>query len=263
MFTSVMSIISLAVILSIWVGIYTVFNSPRFQITDVKVSKDIYANVYEQDVWSFLTKDFVWTNKVSSLRYRMRFLPYYKNKYHRIDRIESIRKGNVLHIEIFGKQPALVYRIANSYYAQIMDKDKSVYKIKNEGIASFQTWSQLLTWVVESGYQLSSIPIVELLISDSLLEYGFDPLFYSLSADALVKQIQIIHNTLNSYTSMQYIPWWQKLILTTKTKAYVYFDLRKNIYEQLRKYALLWWTWAALQWHIDVGTMDTMIFIWK
>jgi hypothetical protein len=104
---------------------------------------------------------------------------------------------------------------------------------------------------------------LELLISDSLLQYWFDPLFYSLSADALIKQVQIIHNALSDYTSMQYIPWWQKLILITKSKAYVYFDLRKNIFEQLRKYSLLWWTWVTLKWDIDVGTMDNMIFIWK
>lgn len=262
LFASVVSIVLLMIMASIGIGIYALFSSPRFQVTEVRVSSDEFANVYEQQLWNFLVKDFQWTNVVSSLWYRMRFLPYYKNKYHRIERIESTRKGNILHIHIYGKQPVLIYRVVDSYYAQLLDKDRSVYKVKKEWLVFMQTWTYQ-TWSVESGDSISSIPVLELLISDSLLQHWFDPLFYSLSADALVKQVQIIHNTLNDYSSIQYIPWWQKLILVTKNKAYIYFDLRKNIYEQLRKYSLLWWSWVILKWKIDLGTMDNMIFIWK
>ncbi|HMY81025.1 MAG TPA: hypothetical protein PK048_04255 [Candidatus Absconditabacterales bacterium] len=204
---------------------------------------DENASQYKNRMEYYLQRDFVGTNILSSLRYRFKFLGYYKNKYEWISHIDSTRKKNILTINIKGKVPDLYYSIGGVKYAQIIDKGNAVYQLTG----GFDILS-------------GSIPVLDMLTSSKLVETGFSVMFQGLSAEALVRQIQIIHNSIAIYRSMQYIPGGQKLILSNKQGGHFYFDLRKNMYEQLAKYRMINGTGVLIRGDVDLGTMDDLIF---
>lgn len=256
LFTSLISIFTACVVIAIALWVYVLFSSPTFSLDSVQVTSDPYAVHYKNSLHGYLEKDFTHMNIVSALWYRMRFLSHYKNKYTWIASIGSHREGNILYIDIDGKVPSLYYNLADAFYAQIIDKKwNSVYPVY---------WPLILTWDAYSGSSIS-IPKVQLVVWSSITYSGIDTMFYGLSADALVKQIQLIHESISGYKELKYIPWSQKWILITKDNQTIYFDLWKNIIEQISKYRLIMWSGSTI-WSntkIDLWTMDDLIFIAK
>jgi hypothetical protein len=87
-------------------------------------------------------------------------------------------------------------------------------------------------------------------------------IFYQIPEDSLATRIQIIRDTLPAETvsSITYIPWWEKVLITYKNKS-VYIHLLKDIDLQLAKLIDLeqWYKEFQTVTMIDLGSSEYVI----
>ncbi len=193
----------------------------------------------------YLALDFLDMKEIELKWYEFKFRKYYLQKFPWIDKIEYVKKENVLNIQVFGKRPDVYLSIDNGIFALANNKLLSVKATLNTtGI---------------------NIPIVEIISTKISTTWSLDSLFFGIRVDTFVRQITLIHENISDYELLQFIPWGNKILLKDKKWIWLYFDARKNMIEQINKYRLISWSGNIMGTNkiIDLGTMDDMIFMSK
>lgn len=232
-------------IIAIWYGLFYVVNNEQFLISSVRVSIDTQGTMYDyKPLVGYLTKDFKEMNKIMLPWYESKFKNYYISQYTWIKNISFNAEKNTLTIVITTQAPkAYVYA------------DTSQYALLDGGFVSITT-GLAISGVV--------IPKIQLLYAQVPGMTGLNSLFFSTPQGTFVKQFQLLQGNVGNYDALKRIPWADKIIVVKGDKE-IYFDLHKNMIEQLDKYRLISWSGNVIWTYrkIDVGTMDDMIFLWK
>lgn len=223
--------------------VWNVFTSSKLSISEVEVRVDEVAKIYDQKLESYLVKDFSDMSKVMLPWYEMRFRKFYMQLYPWIEEMKFATEGRKLIITVVWDEPRM-YIIIDNWTFWLLDN--TLFRISNK---------------LGSGV----VATIEVVSSQVSAQTGFDSLFFRLSPDALSKQVGLVHENISDYQSLLYIPGASKLIMNIKWGSQIYFDLSKNMIEQLDKYRLISWSGNLLSPYskIDIGTMGDSVFLRK
>lgn len=252
------SIATISIIVWLWalmwliIAWYYWLRDKRFIIQTVDVSLDPYAQLYKDPLSSYLKKDFGSMSIVELPRYTFSFGRYYRSQHKRVKSIHYKREWNKLFITVAWHKPHLIIHIDDEMIALVWENNESV-GIKNDSMkqlsgATTGDWKQM--------------PQLELLIHQKN-DTWYQTMFYEIPPKALIQQITLIDQNISWYSTLSWIPWSHKLSMKRKDNKVFYFDLTKNIIEQLDIYRLITWSWniSSRYQTIDLGTMDNMIFM--
>lgn len=238
-------------ILSIWwyIVINNSLHKTQFVIQTVDIVGDEYFKLYKHKLPIYLKKDFEGMSKIVLPWYQIKFWNYYRTYHSRIQTIQFKNKWTHLTISIISKKPKLVLNITDWEVATLL-----------ENIPQPILMNALP--VLSSG---DHIPIVQLIINQkNFYDSGYKSIFRDLSAKTLIHQVTLIDENIQWYSNLSWAPWSHKLSVTRTDGKVFFFDLTKNMIEQLNIYKkIALWSWNILSHYqtIDIGTMDKMIFM--
>lgn len=209
-------------------------------IREVHVSLDATSLQYDKKIWDYLVKDFTGMNKIMIPWYRQRFRGFYIKQYPRLKTLEFGINKDTLSISVIWKKPRLYVTVDNGVFGLV---DNLLVRTSSA-----------------TGSNAPNIILTSINISN---QTWWSALFFLISPDAFAKQVQLLYDNISGYNSLSYIPWASKLIMEISGWKKVYFDLSKNMIEQLNKYRLITWTGNLLWVYnvIDAWTMNDLVFL--
>ncbi|HMY80222.1 MAG TPA: hypothetical protein PK048_00050 [Candidatus Absconditabacterales bacterium] len=240
------SIITLGVLIVVIVmmrGVIMIIRSDRFVLRQIIVDMDTNAQHYPSKLSYYLESDFQGMNRVSSWYYRWKFEQYYKKTHPWIQDIVFDVQDNTMTIKVMGHQSVLILEWDGGLFTFVGDEH---YVVPYSGN---QTTSGTM------------IPLVHI-VSWPTQTTGLDTMMYLLTPESFIRQIQLLTDNLSGYQAIFYIPGSSKVHVDFG-RLDVYFDINKNMIEQLYKYRLIIGTGNILGTYtrIDIGTMDREVYL--
>lgn len=242
------NILVFGIVIGWGVYIYKYFKNPNHDIKNLTITFDEIAGIYDQsDIKKNIEDRFLWTNKLS-YKWKNIIWKDVSSKYNRIEKANMKLSWNTLLVDIKWKLPEfilikdqLVYNIAtNNTY--LSTKDLEYYKQRPNHTSKiiYIKWVALtMTWL--------------------------DGIFYNIGINSFTKQFEIITSTISWYNTLAYIPWGKKAEITMDNNQLLYFDLSKNMFEQVKKYQQAKEQYKNFYKYkiIDLGTIEDQVFLWN
>lgn len=229
-----------------WYFGYKYWTDPKHDIKDVVLNFDEIAQIYDKsDIKTAIKDKFVWINKLS---YKGRSIIWkdITAAYSRIKGSTMTLSGDTLYVDIKWQLPSYVI-IKDQLVANITSS--SIYP-STKNLDYYESGSRLefkLVYIKSAWYIIT----------------GYSGIFYNIGINTFVKQLDIITTALSWYSTLAYMPWGKKAEIELDNWQLLYFDLSKNIFEQIKKYNQLKDKFSNFDRYkiIDLWTIEDQVFL--
>ncbi len=229
-----------------WYFGYRYWVDTKNSIKDVIIKFDEVAAMYDtSDIKETIKDRFIGMNKL----YYKSISIIWKNiitKYNWVKDSTTLLSGNILYMDISWKLPDFII-VKDQIIANIVSNQ--IYSTtKNLDYYKFWTWYNTKLIYIKSAWYSTA---------------WFSGVFYNISINTFVKQLEIITSALNDYKTVAYLPWGEKVEIEMENGQLLYFDIGKNTLEQINKYKVLKEKYNKFSNYkiIDLGTIEDQVFL--